>query len=260
MSSLTQELPLPQTTSLKPKKAGAPLGTVPANKSPSFRPDLEGQQFGNVMVVSPHVFWLGQRHQRHMHVLVECVTCGYRSVLQFSTLTSGASSGCKTCSRPRKIPLWLQARCANMVRRCRNPKDPRWQDYGGRGIEFRFDGPTACGLWIIANLGLPENARDLELDRIDNDGHYEPGNIRWATRKLNMANRRVSVHIARMHQFMLEHPEVRYAESTLRSLIGSGMSFKEIVERYNTPSTKPKGKFGISLIADPAIASLQTDS
>ena len=147
-----------------------------------------------------------------------------------------------------------------MVRRCRNPKDPRWQDYGGPGIEFRFDGPTACGLWIIANLGLPENARDLELDRIDNDGHYEPRNIRWATRKLNMANRRVSVHIARMHQFMLEHPEVRYAESTLRSLIGSGMSFKEIVERYNTPSTKPKGKFGISLIADPAIASLQTDS
>lgn len=196
----------------------------------------------------------------HMHVLVECLECGYRNFIQFSSLSKGASSGCKACGRPRKVPMWLRARCANMVQRCRNPKDPRWEEYGGRGIEFRFDGPTACGLWIIGNLGLPENAKDMELDRINNDGHYEPGNIRWANRKLNMANRRVSVHIARMHQFMLEHPEVQYAESTLRSLIGSGMSFEEIVARFNAPSCKPKGKYGTSLIADPEIASLAKTS
>jgi hypothetical protein len=143
-----------------------------------------------------------------------------------------------------------------MVRRCKNPKDARWDLYGGRGIEFRFSGPTACGVWIAENLGIPEDAKDKEIDRINNDGHYEPGNLRWAGRRLNMSNRTVSRWAPLMHKFALEHPEVKYAESTLRSLISVGMSFEDIVKRYNLPSCKPKGKYGTSLIADQEIASL----
>jgi len=251
-----QDSPQPQTTELKRRKAGAPLGTVPVNKLPSSRPELVGVQYGHVRIISPEVVHLGQRHQRHPHVLVDCVTCGYRSFIQLTSLTSGASKGCRYCSKPRQIPQWLYARCAGMVHRCKNPNDARWELYGGRGIEFRFSGATACGRWIVESLGIPENAKEMELDRIDNNGHYEPGNIRWATRRQNMSNRKVSQWAPLMHKFTLEHPDIKYAEATLRSLISVGMSFEDIVARYHKPSHKPKGKYGTSLIADPEIASL----
>jgi hypothetical protein len=68
--------------------------------------------------------------------------------------------------------------------RCRNPKNISFAYYGGRGIEFRF----ASFEEFLAKLG-PRPAGML-LDRIDNDGHYEPGNVRWATPGQSANNRR----------------------------------------------------------------------
>lgn len=60
-------------------------------------------------------------------------------------------------------------------RRCTNPSYPRYDRYGGRGIEFRFGSYEE----FIAELGpRPEG---MTLDRINPDGHYEPGNVRWAS-------------------------------------------------------------------------------
>lgn len=72
-------------------------------------------------------------------------------------------------------------------KRCTNPKLSNWPFYGGRGIEFRFSNFEE----FIAALG-PKPSPLHTLDRIHNDGHYEGGNVRWATRRENCHNRRNS--------------------------------------------------------------------
>lgn len=76
--------------------------------------------------------------------------------------------------------------------RCLNPKAINYERYGGRGIKiyqpWLDDDPVAFCDWIDQNLG-PRPANHT-LDRIDNDGNYEPGNLRWATRLQQNRNRR----------------------------------------------------------------------
>lgn len=68
--------------------------------------------------------------------------------------------------------------------RCTNPKHPHYARYGGRGIEFRF----ASFKEFIAVIGLRPSP-EHELDRENNDGHYEASNVRWVTGSLSAANR-----------------------------------------------------------------------
>jgi hypothetical protein len=77
-----------------------------------------------------------------------------------------------------------------MKQRCTNPADAGYHNYGGRGIQFRFNSVLEGALWIMETLGLK---RSLQMDRINNDGHYEPGNLRYVTRSQQNLNKRQSV-------------------------------------------------------------------
>lgn len=76
--------------------------------------------------------------------------------------------------------------------RCTNPNGPDYVRYGGRGIEFRFSSFEEF-LDALKTEDNPTGLRpspELTLDRIDNDGHYEIGNVRWATWEQQCASRR----------------------------------------------------------------------
>lgn len=77
--------------------------------------------------------------------------------------------------------------------RCRNPRTPNYKNYGGRGIEYCFpENLTEAVALLITVIGRrPER---MSLDRIDNDGPYAVGNVRWATASEQRANQRV--HLA----------------------------------------------------------------
>lgn len=79
----------------------------------------------------------------------------------------------------------------NMIQRCTNQSHPRWQHYGGRGI-------LVCEQWrqsftaFLDDMG--EAPEGLSLDRINNDGNYEPGNCRWADARTQRRNQRPCPH------------------------------------------------------------------
>ncbi|MHB8815449.1 MAG: hypothetical protein ACYDAE_19565 [Steroidobacteraceae bacterium] len=97
----------------------------------------------------------------------------------------GMSRGSKDATPPTYLS-WQR-----MKSRCLNPNDKDYRHYGGRGIRV-------CERWLkfenfLADMG--ERPAGTQLDRRENNGHYEPGNCRWITKKQNSRNRRRSVMV-----------------------------------------------------------------
>lgn len=185
------------------------------------------------------------REKGHRKVKAKCTTCGAEKTVFYDNLKAGKSVRCHQCATRktrwkggRSTPDWLRRRFTAAKNRCTSPGDARWESYGGRGIEFRFESVDAAAQWMITNCGLPD--RSMELDRINNDGHYEPGNLRWATRHQNVHNRRCSVI---PEDWVYDDRDWPFCEKTVRMLLTRGMTRDQIIERARDVVKRRKGRW-----------------
>jgi hypothetical protein len=147
-----------------------------------------GQRFGRLVVLA------GAGRNKHGQVLWLCACdCGNEIILSRNVLARGHTKSCGCLHREVVRKLKLRhgmsktreyASYHSAKQRCINPRHKNFADYGARGIEFRYAGFEP----FFAELGpCPDG---YTLDRSDCNGHYEPGNVRWASRGQQSNNRR----------------------------------------------------------------------
>lgn len=117
---------------------------------------------------------------------------GYCRVHYYRLSTYGSPSLVKRAryTGQKKHPLYTT--WVMMKQRCNNPNNPKFKNYGARGVKV-------CERWLDKELGFDNFCVDMgrkpehtSLDRVDNNGDYEPLNCRWATAHVQMGNRRNS--------------------------------------------------------------------
>lgn len=162
------------------------------NKSTKKR-NIVGQTFGFLSVIedAPKRRSIGGHSFRRSKCL--CV-CGNTTFADNNDIARGQTTSCGCKSPYRRIHgLSHKSKSyfcwASMKARCFEPELDAFKHYGGRGI-------TVCQRWLDSfenfHTDMGERPRGMTLDRINNDGNYEPSNCRWATTKQQSRNKRTN--------------------------------------------------------------------
>lgn len=214
--------------------------------------DLLGKKFGKLLVVSQAATLVPKRPRWNC-----ACECGGASTVRQDNLVCGHTRSCgcigttvglqaaaaarglrsSTVGRRHAPPTRTRSSWISMLSRCRYRKNKRYARYGGRGV-------TVCERWLrfenfLADMG--ERPADTSLDRINNDGNYEPGNCRWATRLEQAANTSKSIFLEHRGRRM---PIADWSAMTgisrraIYMRVASGWSVDEALSRETRPGKK----------------------
>ena len=119
----------------------------------------------------------------------DCKGCSAAMAKKYKQSPAGKSASRESLRKYRNtISGHLHCTFDNIKRRCNNPDCKDYKHYGGRGIKNKFRSCNDFRDYVINELLI--DPRGLDIDRIDNNGNYEPGNIRFVTRAENNRNRK----------------------------------------------------------------------
>lgn len=144
--------------------------------------DITGVRYGKLVVI-------GATPERtkggDVRWLVRC-DCGAEKVVPGGHLRSGGTRSCGCLGKHGMTYSSTYKSWNAMKDRCTNPNNASWEYYGGRGITL----DDSWNVFINFFNDMGERPPGTSLDRIDNDGNYEPGNCRWASSSVQGTNRR----------------------------------------------------------------------
>lgn len=209
---------------------------------------VAGQKYGRLTVIRLH-----ERSGQGKVWLCRC-ECGNEKLVKSNGLTCGCVKSCGCLYREtrktagaanrkhygkgtRAYTLWKRIR-----RVCYCSRDPKFHIYGGRGIAM-------CDRWRLSFLDFYADVGDppegLSMDRIDVNGNYEPGNVRWATPRMQANNTRANKHYSLDGKTMSLADwgsELGIDPETLRARIARGWSIERSlttplqIAKHRTPN------------------------
>lgn len=216
-----------------------------AYRKGQHRPPFKGGEvFGRLTVVS---FSHNTSKQQYWHCLC---TCGKETAVMRGSLLSKETESCGCLRRDvvsqcqtthgdtRKVRKAEYVCWARMIQRCENSRTRCFSDYGGRGIKV-------CLQWresyetFLKDMGRRPSVKH-SIDRIDNDGNYEPSNCKWSTRQEQSCNRRnnkVITYDGRTENISAWASILGISRTSLNSRIRRGWSTERIL---TTPYRKRK--------------------
>lgn len=181
--------------------------------------DISGKRFGRAVAIE----YMGLDESKKRS-LWKCVCdCGEEFICRKDSLKRGSIQSCGCLGKERRLEANTKHGMHNtkiykvwtsMLQRCENPNEKAYENYGGRGIKVHPKWHSFEGFWEDMKSGYSEG---LSLDRIDVDGDYEPGNVRWATRFEQQNNIRANVHV------VIDGEEMTVGEASQRFGIDSNV-------------------------------------
>jgi len=214
------------------------LSKLKAIKHIGYRNDIVGKKFGRLTAI---MFSHSLKKYAYWKFLCEC---GNIKVIRGTHVTSGLTLSCG-CFRNEQTSKALTTHghytgrsqtseiCAwkNLKERCLNKKDKGYENYGGRGIKI-------CDRWMkfenfYADMGDRPSDKH-SIDRINNDGNYEPSNCKWSTRteqNSNTRRNRYYTYGGETLTIMQWGRKLGFNPGMLKSRIKRGASFKDAITR-----------------------------